>query len=93
MKALLIALAVALAIVGVQQYRILSLERDNAELQGQVKSQNAATQKAAADGKTEKAESDGRALEVKAGAAELKAKLPQGSGPDTMNAWYREVFP
>jgi hypothetical protein len=93
LKALLAAILMAAAVGLVQEVRIRGLQAENARLHGRVNQQSAATELAASQGETEKAESSARALEVKAGAAELKAMLPKGHGPEAMNAWYSELFP
>jgi hypothetical protein len=92
-KAVGVALALGAILCLVQELRIRELQTTNTRLQGEVDLQSSQTDTAAAKGKTEKAEADGRALEIKAGAAELKAKLPKGHGPAVMNAWFTEVVP
>lgn len=92
-KALLAVILMAAAVGLIQEVRIGRLQTENARLQGEVSQQNSATELAKSQGETEAAVSEVRALEVKAGAAELKARLPKGHGPEAMNAWYSEVFP
>lgn len=92
MKAILITAALGLLLSGVQQYRLMSCQKGSAQAKAAVTVHNAAVDTAAATGKADAAQAGERALRVLNQGAELRRRLPAGTGPVVMNQFMRELF-